>query len=122
MGIEDIAKYLKNIQEVKPLEDTCGQIRELYHSDNMSVAHVTIKTFAFSHQHRKMEEVYYILSGNGLLYIGEEKFKVLPGDTITIPKNTYHHLENVAFRPLELLVITHPRYDTSDVILEPRLY
>ncbi len=116
---KDIAHYLKNRHDVKPIEDTCGLIQELYHSDNMSVAYVTIKNAALSHKHLKMEEVYYIQSGNGILYLGQDKAKVLPGDVITIPKGVYHHLENVAFKPLELLVITHPRYDLSDVILEP---
>ena len=122
MNRADISKYLKNVSEAEPLEDTCGQIRELYHSDNMSIAHVTIKDKALSHMHRKMEEVYFILSGNGLLYIGEERFKMLVGDTISIPQNTYHHLENLTFKPLELLVITHPRYNISDVILELKSY
>lgn len=114
----EVDKYLKNWHDVKPIEDTCGQIRELYHSENQSIAYVTIKDKALSHKHLKMEEVYYIQRGNGLLYLGEEKLKVIPGDTITIPKGVYHHLENLTFKPLELLVITHPRYDHLDVILE----
>lgn len=109
---------IKNRLSVEAIDDTCGKIQELYHSENLSIAYVTVTGKAKSHLHRKMEEVYYIQKGRGKLYIGQECLYVITGDIIPIPKNQYHHLEKLSKEPLEVMVVTHPKYDLSDVIEE----
>ena len=48
--------------------------------------------------------------------IGESIYDVTAGHTIPIPKNVFHSLEKISTEPVELLVITYPKFDPSDVI------
>lgn len=109
-----------NSEDVSPIEDVCGEIRELYNSDNLSMSLAIITGKAGSHKHEKMEEVYYVVSGYGKITIGGEVREIKTGDMISIPKGVYHHAENMGEEPLKLIVVTHPKYDTSDVISEER--
>ena len=109
---------IKNREDVEFVDDTCGTIQELYHSDNLSVAYVVVTGKAKSHMHKVMEEIYYVEKGRGKLYVGEECYQLRPGDIIPVPKNIYHHLEKTFDEDLEVMVITHPKYDISDVIEE----
>lgn len=107
-----------NKNEVKPKEDPCGALRELYNSRDLSIAYDVVTGTAGKHMHRKMEEVYYVEKGEGQLVIGEEILDIKEGDVIPIPKNTWHFLRKLEGKPLEVLVITHPKYDPNDLILE----
>lgn len=109
---------IRNRQDIEFVDDTCGQIQELHNSDNMSIAYAIITGKAKRHMHKVMEEVYFIEKGYGRLHLGEETLQVRKDDIIPIPKNVYHYLENPYPEPLEVLVVTHPRYDPSDVIEE----
>jgi len=109
---------ITNRKDVEVLPDACGEIQELHHSDNLSISYATITGKARSDMHKKMKEVYYIIKGGGKLFIGDKSFDVGAGDIIDIPKSTHHHLEKTSEEPVELMVVTHPRYDTSDIIEE----
>ena len=68
--------------------------------------------------HKKLEEVYYITKGLGKITIGNDTFDIKPGDIIPIPKNIFHHLEKTSEVPVELLVVTYPKFDLNDIIEE----
>jgi mannose-6-phosphate isomerase-like protein (cupin superfamily) len=107
-----------NKSEIKPKEDPCGLLRELYNSENLSIAHVIVQNESKKHMHKKMEEVYYVEKSEGELIIGDKILHIKEGDLIPIPKNTWHFLRKLKHKPLEILVITHPRFDPNDLILE----
>lgn len=88
------------MKNIEPIDDVCGKIKELHHSDNLSIAYVTITGMAKPHMHKIMEEVYYIIKGEGLLHIDFECRKIQPGDIIPIPKEKYHYLKNTNDKPL----------------------
>ena len=52
-----------------------------------------------------MPEIYYVLGGNAIVYIGEEKVNVSPGDTLYLPANIVHGIDNLADKPLRLYYI-----------------
>ena len=107
-----------NLADVKPREDVCGILRELYASEHMSLAHVVVTGIAKKHMHKKMEEVYYVTEGEGKLFLGDDTLEIKLGDTIPIPKDTWHYLIKVPDKQLSVLVITYPNFDPSDVIEE----
>ena len=107
-----VSKY-----EVKPVRDPCGLLREFYSSANISIAHDTVTGEAEKHMHHVMEEYYYVERGHGQLMMGDEVLNINGGDLIAIPKNTWHALQAFEGVKLEVLVITHPKYDPRDVIL-----
>lgn len=106
---------IKNRQDIEFHGDVCGKVQTLYESDNLSWAYIIIESKAKSHKHKVMEEVYYITKGRGIFKIGNDQREVKPEDIIAIPREVYHHLERTSENPLELMVVTFPRYDISDV-------
>lgn len=109
---------IKNRRDIELLDDACGFIQELYSSENQSIAYLTLYQEARSHKHEKMEEVYFIMKGKGRLWVGEDVYDVEKDDVIPIPKFTFHHLKNDSNKPLEVMVVTYPKYDLNDVIYE----
>lgn len=106
-----------NKNEIKQKRDPCGLVRELYHSDNLSIAHNTILESARNHMHRTIDETYYVLKGKGKLIIGKEILKIKEGDIIPVSKGTWHYLQSSDATPLEVLVVTTPKYNPEDLFL-----
>ncbi|HYP27716.1 MAG TPA: cupin domain-containing protein [Blastocatellia bacterium] len=70
------------------------------------------------HHHDRLEEVYYILSGRGVMSVGDEQREVGPGDAIYIPRGTRHTLANTGTEPVKLLLVCGPAFFFEDEILE----
>ena len=70
------------------------------------------------HHHRELEEIYYIISGSGVMTVGDERREVGAGDAIYVPRNHQHTLENTGDEPIRLLVACGPAFYYEDEILE----
>ena len=46
------------------------------------------------HSHPGQEEVYYFVSGNGIMELDNEKIPVCPGDVILIKDGVFHRVHN----------------------------
>ena len=57
------------------------------------------------HEHTDLEEVYHVVSGNGVMHVGDDAFEVGPGDTWIVPLNQYHWTENTGNLPLNMFWI-----------------
>jgi mannose-6-phosphate isomerase-like protein (cupin superfamily) len=55
------------------------------------------------HDHRDHEEIYYIISGNGHIKIGDEMARFRDGDIIYIPEKTSHSITNDGDEMVEFL-------------------
>lgn len=104
-----------NRKNIKPIEDACGQLQELYSSDNLSLSYSVITDSSRPHKHLNTEEVYYVVKGKATLKIGDALSRIESGDVIPIPKNEYHGIQDVE-ETIEMVVVTHPKYDPDDVI------
>ncbi len=70
---------------------------------------------AFSLQkHQKRDEGWFVISGNGIIQIGEEKDEVVVGKTYFIPKETLHRLE-AGDEPLVVLEVSFGEFDEEDI-------
>ncbi len=111
------AKILNTPQgsEIRPLMDrTVGAITQC------SLAEETLppgKTVP-SHHHEVLEEIYYIVSGCGVMTIGEESQAVGAGDAIFIPKNNIHTLTNTGDEDMKILLVCGPAFYFEDHIFE----
>lgn len=56
------------------------------------------------HEHNGTEEVYYILSGTGLMCVDEEERKVKTGDAVITHSGSFHGLINIGKSNLKILV------------------
>lgn len=70
------------------------------------------------HRHRQIEEIYYILSGRGLMTVGEETREVGAGDAVYIPRGHRHTLENTGDEPIKLILACGPAFFYEDEIAD----
>jgi mannose-6-phosphate isomerase-like protein (cupin superfamily) len=96
-------------------------LREVLHPTQVpadipySVAHAVVKPGESSIPHSlRGSEVYYILSGNGIMHIEGEQAEVGPGTTIYVPPNAAQHIQNIGPDDLAFLCIVHPAWRSED--------
>ncbi len=86
-------------------------------SDSLSSSFlISVKKQVPLHLHAKHAEHVYVLSGKGLMTLGEKQIMIVPGDFFFIPQNTPHALL-VTESPVKILSIQSPRFDGKDRVL-----
>lgn len=98
-------------------------IRELLHPSNdpvelpYSLAYAKITAHHHSYRHRlEQAEVYYILSGQGRMFVDEESKDVCEGDIVWIPPGSLQYLENRTSNDLCFLALVSPPWTEEDDI------
>jgi mannose-6-phosphate isomerase-like protein (cupin superfamily) len=99
-------------------------INELLHPKHdrvrgMSIAEATVAAGARTHPHRHRagEEVYYTLSGEGVLQLGGRQERMQPGSIHLIEPGVDHSVTALADAPLRFLCVTAPPYSHEDTEL-----
>ena len=64
------------------------------------------------HYHKKSEEFYFILEGEGIMEVDAERRTIAPGDAILIPPGAWHQI--TASQPLRFLCCCAPPYSHDD--------
>ena len=112
-------KNLKDCEEFIAGDNTI--LRELLHPDKAdlklrySLAHAIVKPGDTSQPHRlKTSEVYYILEGEAIMFIDEEKQNVGPGDAIYIPPMATQYIQNTGKNNLVFICIVDPAWRVED--------
>jgi mannose-6-phosphate isomerase-like protein (cupin superfamily) len=70
------------------------------------------------HHHQVLEEIYYIVSGQGVMKIGEEEQAVGAGDAIYIPRGARHTLTNTGAEAMRILLVCGPAFMFEDHRIE----
>ena len=107
--------------ELKPfITKDKSEIREFYHSKKMSLveAMVEIGQATECHIHEKSEEIYYILEGEGLMEIENDKAQVSKDQAIIIPPRNRHRITNNGNTQLRFLCFCSPPYSDEDTLIE----
>ena len=86
---------------------------------NQSIAEVIIPIGMTirEHYHKKTEEVYYIISGKGEMYIDGETEIVGKGDSIVILPEQKHKITSIGDEDLIMFVTCSPSYTDEDQII-----
>lgn len=58
------------------------------------------------HVHPEREEIYYVLSGSGILMIEDSEVEIFEGDAVYISGNVQHGLKNFSLKDLLILYVT----------------
>jgi mannose-6-phosphate isomerase-like protein (cupin superfamily) len=58
------------------------------------------------HSHDDMEEVYYVISGEGVMVVGEDKFSIKAGDALYVPPGEFHTTFQTGNLPLSVIWVT----------------
>ena len=69
------------------------------------------------HRHVKTEEIYYVLNGEGLMEVGEEKRRIGPGDAVAIGPGSEHRLANTGNADMVFLCCCSPAYTHEDTVM-----
>jgi quercetin dioxygenase-like cupin family protein len=69
------------------------------------------KAYVEEHSHKVQEQIYYVLEGEGILTVGEEKHLMRPHDYVYLPPGLPHSFTNTGLDGLVFLVVTTPAED-----------
>ncbi|MFK5951094.1 MAG: cupin domain-containing protein [Methylococcales bacterium] len=101
-----------------------SEIRELMHPDIQgnklqSLAEAIIKPgeTTLLHRHIKSEEIYFILQGEGEMFLDNELLPVCSGDSICIPPGTKHNIKNTGNEDLKIFCCCSPAYSHDDTVI-----
>lgn len=85
---------------------------ERYEVYDLKLEHLTVSiTYLHAgketrgHEHGEVEEVYFCLSGEGKIQVGEETMPFSKDDIITIPMGTFHKVFNPSQKDLVFMAI-----------------
>jgi mannose-6-phosphate isomerase-like protein (cupin superfamily) len=113
---------------IRRLQDCTGfiagdnsMLRELLHPDKAdidlrySLAHAIVRPTQTTLPHRlRTSEVYYILSGEGVMHINDETAAVGPGDAVYIPPHARQFIRNSGPTDLVFICIVDPAWRKED--------
>ena len=106
--------YLRrDLADVQPWTETCGQIRPLIEEKDGAAAevhHLEI-TDAKLHYHERTDEIYYVIDGKGRMRLDDDEIELRPGAVVYVPRGVKHK----AWGNLKVLVICIPRGVLHDV-------
>lgn len=115
-----------NWKDLNKIEDGCGGvIYKILDTENSGLKNVEIAMCIFSpgevanlHYHNKMEELYFIVEGEGEIEINGQCHKIKAEDCIAIPVGTIHRMKNISkSNTLKFLSINSPAWQMSDMII-----
>lgn len=83
---------------------------------NLSLARAVIEPgrSTYRHRHRRSEEIYFVLAGEGTLEIGARAERVGPGEARLIPAGVEHRVTCIGAEPLVILCACAPPYRDED--------
>ncbi len=67
------------------------------------------------HVHQVQEQVYYVLEGEGVLTLDDDKRLMRPNDYVYVPPGVRHSFTNTGLHGLVFLVITTPASDEEEM-------
>lgn len=80
-----------------------------------SLAHAKVMPGKVTKPHKlKTSEVYYILSGHGVMCINNKSFKVKPDCAVYIPPRSAQYIKNTGRKALKFLCIVDPAWRPED--------
>ncbi len=111
---------IRNRKEIEPQERLCGKIWPLsdeadFKEGNMSYFETGKATEA--HYHKKITEMYFILSGEGKIKLDDKEEKVEKGTFVIIYPETVHKILPAENSNLKIIVASIPAWREDDEIL-----
>jgi len=103
----------RDVANVQPWAETCGQIRPLLEEKDGAAAevhHLQI-TNAKLHFHQRTDEIYYVLEGQGRMRLDDGEVELHMDVVVYVPRGVKHK----AWGDLKVLVICIPRGVLNDV-------
>jgi mannose-6-phosphate isomerase-like protein (cupin superfamily) len=118
MDIQNLARVpaftTKDGSEIREL---LAQRNSCIQNQSLAEARVAAGMTTTAHFHRRTEEIYYVLSGEGQMRLGDETRHVTVGDAVAIPAGLVHNITNTGSNELVFLCCCAPAYEHEDTVL-----
>ena len=122
-------KYLHKSSSRLPVftaSDGC-RLSEVIHpandgtSQDVSLARASLGPGAQTKPHKlEFVEIYYVISGRGIMHVGADQVEVGPGSCVYLPAHTEQWLQNPSdSEPIVFLCVCSPAYDPGLDHLSP---
>jgi len=118
-------KNIINWKDLNQIEDGCGgEIYKIFDVEDLGLKNLEIAMCIFNpgeiamiHYHKKIEEVYFIVEGEGSIELDGTWYPVKTDDAIAIPIGVKHRMKNVSKNNiLKFLSINSPEWEQSDML------
>ena len=114
-----IIRKLDRIEEITAGDNSA--LRELFNPrrDDLhlhySLAHAVVRPGDTTYPHKLTgSEVYYILEGDGEMYIDDQTENVSSGQAVYIPPNSVQKIKNIGPNDLKFLCLVDPHWKAED--------
>lgn len=115
-------KNVVHENESNEIPDICGKVLELLNQDNSSCKFMSIATILLDpgksstpHFHKEMEEIYYIIDGEGFIEIDEQITAIKSGHAILLPIGSKHKITNTGKNVMKFISVDSPPFIETDV-------
>lgn len=114
-----------DVDSINPVVGGEGtQIRQIFHPHNtmlgirFSIVKCTVEPARKSKKHiLKSAEVYYVLSGKGILHVDDQSCQIKTNEAVYVPPHSEQFIENTENFPLEFLCIVDPAWRKEDEVI-----
>lgn len=106
-----------NYKEMDSIKNPHGvEVKKLHENDNVQVMHMLLNANECLKKHTTPVDVFfYVLEGEGIVEIGDEKIKVGKDMLIDSPKNIPHCLYNEGENDFRVLVVKTPMPNQNQI-------
>jgi quercetin dioxygenase-like cupin family protein len=79
------------------------------------ISHYAPAAYVAEHTHKIQEQIYYVLDGEGILTLDDERHLMRANDYVYVPPGVRHSFTNTGISGLVFLVITTPAEDEQEM-------
>lgn len=102
-----------------------SEIIEIFHPNNSEIKNQSLALAVVApqkrtklHHHKNSEEVYFVLEGDGIIYLDGKEFKAEKNNAVLIKTGLKHNIKNTGSKELKFLCISSPAYNHDDTLLD----
>ena len=113
---------VRYLDQTSPLSCPYGNVHRVITGGDGGIANVHVVSVSKGgrHFHRDYDEVYYVLSGQGHIRLGEEEHRLRSGAAVVIPRGLPHDLEADEGEFLTFIIFGTPAMSFDDERARPR--
>lgn len=102
-------EYVIDVGRIEAVRGQNSDSKHIIRRDDLKISLMEVRAHAqiSVHAHEREEQFYYVLSGEGIIRLGDQEFPLRPGVAVDIPPGVLHGVRNpndVPLRYLDLLV------------------
>jgi mannose-6-phosphate isomerase-like protein (cupin superfamily) len=123
MQVQNARAHVVRLEElpwIEPPQHNSGFSKMLVNPDNTATRQFDFRVSVYrpkghveAHKHDIIEQVYYFLSGRGLLTLDGEPRIIEPNTAVFIPPGVVHAIENTGLEDLVFIVVSSPPQELS---------